>query len=210
MLNFSLFGFPIRVEPFFWLTVALIGGLLQVHDLVSIIHLSLFVCAAFLSILIHELGHTFALAYFHLPSSITLTAFGGYASYPAHALNRRQSFIVSLGGPCLQIAFGILSYFLIPLIPSDTLLRVFFPLCCQISLFWAIFNLLPIFPLDGGQMLDAILGPHRKKPLHIVGMSIALLSGIAAILILQAPILSIFMGLFFYQNYQAYQLYAKR
>ena len=39
----------------------------------------------------------------------------------------------------------------------------------DINLIWALFNLCPILPLDGGQILRDILGPKRIKLTCIIG-----------------------------------------
>ena len=67
-LNFSLFGFPVRVSPFFWSVAAILGwGLVREPKLFF-----LFILAAFLSILIHELGHAFAFRRFGTSARIVL------------------------------------------------------------------------------------------------------------------------------------------
>jgi Zn-dependent protease len=40
-----------------------------------------------------------------------------------------------------------------------------------INIFWSIFNLCPILPLDGGQILKDILGPKRIKLTCIIGFT---------------------------------------
>jgi hypothetical protein len=53
-LSFSLGPFPVRVRPSFWLVMAIFGGL----DSLSIsARLVTFVLAAFVGVLVHELGH---------------------------------------------------------------------------------------------------------------------------------------------------------
>ena len=53
-LNFRLFGFPVRVHPFFWLAAALLGAnLLEA----GIQYLLIWITVMFVSILVHELGH---------------------------------------------------------------------------------------------------------------------------------------------------------
>ena len=81
-LNFSAFGFPVRIAPWFWLAALLLGsnvttweirgGRSAEWDLVWIL-------AMFLSILIHELGHAFAYRHFGKSSHILLYQFGGLA-----------------------------------------------------------------------------------------------------------------------------------
>ena len=107
MIQFSLFGIPVRVELIFWLTLALIGGGLSARDSESLLVVALFVLAGFVSVLIHEMGHALMIRKFKLPTQVVLAAFGGYATYPPGILTRKQSFIVTAAGPVIQLVFGI-------------------------------------------------------------------------------------------------------
>ena len=127
MFSFNLFAIPIRVEPWFWLTMALIGGGLTARDSLSILLVLIFMLAGFVSILVHELGHALTIRKFGLPTEITLHGFGGYAIYPPNRLTRIQSFLVTAAGPGLQLALGLLLlalYIFIP-IPPESLVHLF-------------------------------------------------------------------------------------
>lgn len=207
MISFNLFGIPVRIEPWFWITMAFIGGGLSANDSLSILLVFVFMLAGFISILIHELGHALTVRKFGLPTAITLRAFGGYATYPAGRLDRKQSFLVTAAGPTLQLTLGILllvvSYFVA--IPAESLLKALFLYLIQISIIWAILNCLPIYPMDGGQMLAAALGPKRAHYVHLIGALCAVIIGLAAFSLLQTWLLPLFMALFAWQNWQAFQ-----
>ncbi len=207
MISFNLFGIPVRIEPWFWITMAFIGGGLSANDSLSILLVFVFMLAGFISILIHELGHALTVRKFGLPTAITLRAFGGYATYPAGRLDRKQSFLVTAAGPTLQLTLGILllvvSYFVA--IPAESLLKALFLYLIQISIIWAILNCLPIYPMDGGQMLAAALGPKRSHYVHLIGALCAVIIGLAAFSLLQTWLLPLFMALFAWQNWQAFQ-----
>ena len=205
MFRFNIFGIPVTVELWFWATMAFVGGALQANTAERLFEVILFVMAGFISILIHELGHALTIRKFGLPTQITLSTFGGYATHPAGILSRKQSFLVTAAGPAIQIIFGALVWFISNQMtyPSQQI-YYFINILWIISLIWAIFNCLPIFPLDGGQMLASILGPRRAKVLHITGIVCAVIVGLlgfAAGYMLAA----IFMGLFAWQNYQMLQ-----
>ena len=70
-----------------------------------------------------------------------------------------------------------------------------------VSFVWSILNCLPIFPMDGGQMLAAILGPQRQRTTYLIGMLTAIAIGILGYLVLHAILLTIFMAFFAYQNF---------
>jgi Zn-dependent protease len=207
MISFNLFGIPVRIEPWFWITMALIGGGLSANDSLSILLVFVFMLAGFISILAHELGHAVTVRKFGLPTAITLRAFGGYASYPAGVLSRRQSFFVTAAGPAVQGTLGIVLLairYYVPIPPESLLHALCFDLI-SISIIWAILNCLPIYPMDGGQMLAAILGPKRAHYVHLIGALCAVLIGLAAFSLLQTWLLPLFMGLFAWQNWQAFQ-----
>ena len=60
MIRFNLFGIPVQVQPWFWLTLVLIGGGVGANTADELLLLALFVVAGFVSILVHELGHALA------------------------------------------------------------------------------------------------------------------------------------------------------
>ena len=144
--------------------MAFIGGGLHAANSIDIMYVFVFVFAGFLSILVHELGHAVMIRKFGLPTSITLQAFGGYASYPAGRLNRKQSFIVTAAGPAVQFAFGVLLIIAARSIamPEGSLFRPFLQDLIWVSIVWSILNCLPVYPMDGGQMLAAVIGPKKQ------------------------------------------------
>ena len=77
MIHFSLFRIPIQVQPFFWITLALIGGALRADSPERILFTALFVLAGFISVLVHELGHALTARRFGAYPEIVLQAFGG-------------------------------------------------------------------------------------------------------------------------------------
>lgn len=164
MIQFRFFGVPVHIHPFFWITLALLGGALGANSADAIMRTSLFVLAGFVSILVHEQGHALIARKFGAWSEITLHAFGGYAQYSGRSMTRRQSFLITAAGPVFQIGLGVLVNLLLtrPL-PISPYLMLFLYFVGQISIFWAVVNLLPVFPLDGGQMLHAMLGPARLR-----------------------------------------------
>lgn len=211
MIHFSLLGIPVRIEPWFWITMAFIGGGLHAANSTDILLVLVFIFAGFLSVLIHELGHALAIRKYGLPTSITLQAFGGYASYPSGQLNRKQSFLVTVAGPAVQFALGVLLIVLARYIaiPEGSLFRPFIRDLIWVSIAWSVLNCLPVYPLDGGQMLAAILGPQKQRYVHLISAIVALSIGLAGYAFLGTLLLPIFMALFAWQNWQAFQSTAR-
>lgn len=204
MVRFQLFGIPITILPWFWVTLVIFGFLFtrDVSDSRGLFKVVLFVIAGFFSILIHELGHALTIKKFKARTEIVLQAFGGYATYPRNRFSRTQDFFITAAGPALQLACGYLVAYLVrgyqfPNTESAHFVGAFI----TVSIFWAYFNLVPIYPLDGGQMLNALLGPKRRKITHITGIVFAATLAIFG-LMNGMFFLAIFMGLFAQQNYQ--------
>ena len=163
--------------------------------------------AGFVSILVHELGHALTIRKFGLPTEITLHAFGGYAIYPDGRLDRKQSFLVTAAGPGLQIALALLLivvYRFIPIPPESLLNRLVINLI-GVSIIWALLNCLPIYPMDGGKMMAAILGPRRENFVYLISVVLSVIIGLVSVLFLKSLLLPVFMALFAWQNWQMYQ-----
>ena len=206
MIRFSLFGIPVEVQPWFWITLALIGGGLSANSPQLALALGLFLIAGFLSILVHELGHALTGKAFGAPTAITLQAFGGYASFPANAFSRVQDFVVTAAGPFAQCLLGaafLLIHLYAPL--PNFAIKSFVSDVWLISFFWAILNLIPVLPLDGGRLLDATLGPKRRTITLWTSIIVAVGVGLALYIFLHSLIFPIFLGFMAYQNWQALQ-----
>lgn len=205
MIHFSIFGIPVLVQPFFWITLVLIGGGLNANSPGAILHVGLFTIAGFISVLVHELGHALTARKFGAYSEIVLQAFGGYAAYSGVRLTRPQSFAVTAAGPAIQILLGAAIYLLLPHLPptlsSDAL--YFIKTLMVISIFWALLNLLPVLPLDGGRMLDAILGPKRIKITLWVTIVVAISLALVAFKFTNSILFPIFLGMFAWQAFKA-------
>ena len=133
-----------------------------------------------------------------------LQAFGGYAAYSGVRLTRPQSFAVTAAGPAVQILLGVALLLIMPHLPEMSRYgRHFLVVLTWISLVWALLNLLPVLPLDGGRMLDSILGPERIRVTLWVTVIVASLLAIIALKTTSSILLPIFMGMFAWQAWQA-------
>ena len=204
MLQFSLFGFPIRIHWLFWLNTALLGGALQAQTPEQMRLVAVWIAIAFLSILIHELGHAFVMRRLgDRRVEVILYAFGGLAAGSSWR-SRREQILVSAAGPGAQMLAGLLVWFMaLSLPPGPLLVRYALGNFLFISFFWAILNLLPVLPLDGGRITEAVLGPSRERTTLTVSLVCA--SGLALyMLAYQGQIFAaLFFGMLAYNNYQA-------
>ncbi|MGJ8725538.1 MAG: M50 family metallopeptidase [Roseibacillus sp.] len=204
MIRFRLFGIPITILPWFWITMLLIGSIFigDIKTPQDFFGVLLFVIAGFFSILVHELGHGLTIRKLGADTQIVLQAFGGFATYPQNKFSRPQDFLITAAGPLAQLILGGIVLIISLNIPIEgSLGNVFLKALYMISFVWALFNLVPVFPLDGGQLLNAVLGPKRKNITHIIGIIIAIAVGILG-LMSGRLFVAFFMGYFAYQNFQ--------
>jgi len=154
-LRWTMFGVPVRVHPMFWFLTALLGwNVLKEDDGVRL--LLIWIVCVFFSILLHELGHVFVGWFFGSRGHIVLYSFGGLAIGSKALANRWQRIAVSLAGPLVQlVVWGALyaalqrdPYLLIQFRPA----RRAVGFLLFINFYWPLLNLLPIWPLDGGQI----------------------------------------------------------
>lgn len=95
-LHFRIAGFPVRVHPFFWLISLLLGLNAFEGEPTGTL---LAVAVVFVSILIHELGHTVLQRKFGGYPRIVLHGFGGLAICDNCDRSPRSQIIISLAGP---------------------------------------------------------------------------------------------------------------
>lgn len=151
----SIFGTTIHLEVSFLILVGLFV-LLSMESGAPVQEALLWLPIAFISVLVHELGHAAVLGMLGFgPSQIALAGLGGHTFNPRRA-KAWQDLLVSLAGP---ITSFLLFYAALAIYQSSTfaqndpMLRAFLPFLARINLIWGFFNLLPIIPLDGGQAL---------------------------------------------------------
>lgn len=110
MIRFKLFGIPVEIQPFFWVSTCLLGGGTYAHTREAIINVVIFMFAALISILVHELGHALTgLRYGGGFARITLTAFGGLAYHEGGILSRDHRFRMVAAGPGAGLALFALT-----------------------------------------------------------------------------------------------------
>ena len=209
--HFRLFGIPIRVEPFFFIVVALFGIRLEPLWLVFA-----WVILAFISVLVHELGHALTYRLLGQRSAIVLHGFGGF-TVPAgggrQVLSKPKSVFVSISCALAQLLLlGIPARLLADSqMGQDELVRwavgglgfSWWPIAYWmgiVSIWWAIFNLLPIRPLDGGHVAETLFGFQTACKLSI---GAAIIAGFITFRSTSFGFIGlIYFGLFAFLNYR--------
>ena len=145
---------PISIYPTFWLFAALIGYL----NSMSLIGTLIWVAIIFISVLFHEFGHALTALLFGQKPRIELVALGGLTSHDGHKLSFWKQFFIVLNGPLFGFILVIIATLLLHISSlSQGMMGSVLALMRFVNLFWTIANLLPVMPLDGGQILRVIL-----------------------------------------------------
>jgi Zn-dependent protease len=127
---------------------------------------------------------------------------------PGANFSRSQSIMVSGAGPAAGLMLGLVFLVLVQLTPErQDLQLVWFAYRrgLNINFFWTFINLLPIQPLDGGQILREILGPRRLRVTALIG-------GVLAVVLCRWSVregqifLALILGLFAYHNFRQDQV----
>lgn len=205
MIRFTMFGIPVEIQPWFWVILALLGSNFGQNFGTSndALAVALFVIAGGFSILVHELGHALVGRSFGARPYIVLHGFGGYAAFPGSFFSRWQSFLVTASGPGVQLLLGVAVFVLsITMTDLSDAFRSFLTDLWMVSIFWALLNLIPVFPLDGGQMLAAAMGPQRRNLMLQISIGVAVIGAVALWSTGIGVMMPIFLLFFAWQNYQ--------
>jgi Zn-dependent protease len=136
-----------------------------------------FLVAAFIAVLVHELGH--ALAVHRLTgqhAAIVIGFFGGYTLYMGTE-RPRAKLIISLAGPFAGFVLGAAGWILALALDTghagwppwafaagDSIWLLTLQIIVLASFYWGLLNLVPAYPLDGGQALRALLSLFGMAP----------------------------------------------
>ena len=168
--NFHVLGIPVRVHPLFWV-MALVFGLPResLPGPVVLATLAVLTGCLFVSILVHEMGHALVARHFGWAPEVTLYHLGGYAAFvPTRGYSASRSIAVSLAGPgagflLYLLVFGLATTLEQQGIRLNGYARLAVANLEWINLGWGLVNLLPVYPLDGGQVTRALLGAFRPR-----------------------------------------------
>jgi len=113
----------------------------------------------FVSILLHELGHSVVALHYGIPvKSITLFIFGGVAQIGKEPEKPVQEFNIAIAGPIVSALLGVFFYGVMLLTRGTAEgTAALGEWLSRINFVVAAFNLLPGFPLDGGRVLRSIV-----------------------------------------------------
>jgi Zn-dependent protease len=109
-------------------------------------------------VIFHELGHFFAMKFFRYKDLgiFFIPLLGAYVSGTKREVSQKESAIILLAGPLPGIIAGIIFHLLYQQDPSLHIAGISFTDISIMLIFLNILNLLPIYPLDGGQLLNRV------------------------------------------------------
>lgn len=233
-LRFSIAGIPVRVHPLFWLVALLFGSS------GALIQIPIWIIVIFVSILIHELGHAFALRAYGLNSQIVLHFAGGLTIPESTPWGNRmasvspgpkQEIFISLAGPFTGLIFAslvmlavvasggtlfinkLLGFLPLPLtayLPfGGTVLSIFVNMLLWVNIFWGLINLLPVFPLDGGQVARNVLIQYDPRDGVRKSLWVSIVTGgilaVVGLIGFHSIYIAILFGFLAFQSYQSLQ-----
>ena len=169
-----------------------------------------------ISVLFHEIGHAALIGLFGFGrSAIVLGGFGGVT------INRRtavpwKEIVISLAGPAFSVLLSLIliaASRMVPLIRTDPMLQVLVPLMIFVNFVWAVFNLVPVYPLDGGQALQNLMRAfltERRSAFLSIWISLILGVTLAVLTLLAGEFfIAIVAAMLSMQNFQRWQLYRR-
>jgi Zn-dependent protease len=182
--SFRLFNFqgaPVSVSIWFFLLFLMLPPIA--------------VAVVFLSVMIHELGHAWmANRKGYQVYGVTIDMISGAASIDAN-MHERDSIPIVAAGPISTLILCLLGYLITPFCPVGPM-QIFMEYMFNINLFLFIFNILPIYPMDGGQIVRsyANLSKNRYKNRKLASWLSLTFSGLVLVYALYS--FNLFMILF--------------
>lgn len=170
----------IQIHPLLWMVIALAVATAHFIELMMVL----------LIIFVHEIGHGAAASFFSWRiKKIALLPFGGVAEMDEHG-NRplKEELFVVAAGPLQHVWMISLAYilFMAGIFPEK-----WYSLFIEYNLMVLIFNLLPIWPLDGGKLVFILFSMNSSfqvAHLRTIYMSISVLAIFSVIVLMIAPL----------------------
>lgn len=235
-LRFNFVGFPVRVHPLFWLLAVLLGAVfadpLEILIWVLVVFISVLLHEVGHALAFRRYGISSQIV-LHGFGGLTIPESAAWGSRWANiALGPNQEIFVSIAGPGAGFLFAglligivtlaggsILTDKFLGLIPlpagallpfGGTILNFFVSLLVWANVFWGVLNLIPVYPLDGGNVsrhiflqVDPLDGVRKSLWLSVI---VGTLLALAGFFLWRNVYMAVFFGLLAFQSYQSLQV----
>ena len=235
-LRFSIAGIPVRVHPLFWLIALLLGAAgdpLLLPAWVLVIFVSILVHELGHAFAFRRVGQDSRIV-LHMAGGLTIPETVSWGSgWASVARSTWQDIFISIAGPGAGFLFAALVILIvsvtggsvltarlfgfIPLPLNATLpaggwyLSAFVTMLLWVNLFWGLINLMPVQPLDGGNVArnlfvhyDPLDGLRKSLWLSVITGGLLALAGL---LVFRSLYMALLFGLLAFQSYQSVRSY---
>lgn len=199
--KFHIADIPVTVDPSFFLVIGIFGVMSP-----GITAFVIWMVLVTVSVLIHELGHAVAFRAYGSDAAIQLHGLGGITT--GRRLPPARSLVVSLAGPLAGlIILGLPAVWLSSsgLVNGPTW-ELVLTYGIFINVFWSLVNLLPVLPLDGGNVVHSLLslatGHDAERGTRYISIGVAAFGGGLGLLF-QLPVVVLLAGLALVLNVSA-------
>lgn len=204
MGGFHLFTFadvPVSISPWYLLLLAYLVYQSPASGLV-------FAACITVSLLAHELGHALMARHYKLRPHVLLHGLGGLTGHDRPSSDKSEALIVA-AGPLAGLSVAGLSYLALAFLPlSSPLVIVVLTSLLKLNVFWSVFNLLPMWPMDGGQLMRLGAGkafkPARAERFtHMASIAVIAAVALATYFFPLSPMVMFILAFTAWQNFQA-------
>ncbi|MFL5318618.1 MAG: M50 family metallopeptidase [Myxococcaceae bacterium] len=169
-----------------WIPAAIENHKSAQHDQAVMIWAAIFVVMGVVSVLFHELGHAVVSLAFGYKPDVELRFMGGVTRTNANeTVPWLKSVTLTIAGPLFGMLLGLVGIFVTWAIPDGTFADSVAATFVAMNLVWAVFNLAPIYPLDGGQIVSSVLQRVFGRPGFLYAQLISLFTlGVLALIMI--------------------------
>src|SRR5688572_25901844 len=233
-LRFSIAGIPVRVHTLFWLIAVLFGfsaDLIQLLIWVLVVFVSILIHELGHALAMRRYGQPSRII-LHFAGGLTVPEPVSWGSGWANvALRSNQEIFISLAGPgagfllAALVGVGvtlsggsIITNWLLGIIPlpvaalmpiGGRVLSLLVTMLLWVNVFWGLINLVPVYPLDGGNVsryllikADPIDGARKSLWVSVIAGGLVALAGL---LLFRSIYMALLFGLLAFQSYQSLQ-----
>ena len=231
-LRFSIAGIPVSVHPLFWLITLLLGStgdLVLIPIWIVVLFVSILVHELGHALAFRRYGQHSRIV-LHFAGGLTIPEPVSWGSgYANVGLSPNQHIFITLAGPgagfifaALIIAivavlggsvittrlFGFIPLPLNALLPfGGSVLSVMISMLLWVNVFWGLINLVPVYPLDGGNVtrnvliqVDPIDGVRKSLWISVIAGGLLALAGF---IFMRSIFIALLFGLLAFQSFQA-------